>query len=74
MTVDTVVGWFLAVCIAAAATAFIAAVVFIAASPLIAVIYLIADWYERRSSHDTLSDSQEETEAALIECSKIHYS
>ncbi|SNR90917.1 hypothetical protein [Desulfurobacterium atlanticum] len=72
MGLETVFGYFLAGCVIAVVIALFVAILSIALSPVIGVIYLIADWYENKSSAGNLSASQEETEASLKECLEIH--
>ena len=69
---ETIFGYFLAGCVIAVVIAFFAAILGIALSPIVGVIYLIADWYESKSSAGNQSASQGETEASLKGCSKIH--
>jgi len=75
-TVETLVGWFWAICIMAVVVGFLSGLVVIAFSPLLAGLYFIADWYERKkrkkSSSDTQPTSQGETEASLGESPKTH--
>jgi len=62
---ETLVGWFWAICIIAVVVGFLSGLVVIAFSPLLAGLYLIADWYERKkrkkSSSDIRPTSQRET-------------
>ncbi len=52
--------------------AFILLVFSLAISPILAAIYIIADWYEKKSSRDTSLNFQKEAETILKECSSIH--
>jgi len=65
-TIETLAGWFLAICVIAVVVGFLVGLVVIAFSPFLAGLYFIADWYERKekkkSSSDTQSVSQEGTE------------
>ena len=59
-------------CLLFLVVSFIFFLVVIALSPVISISYLIADWYEKRSSGSTRRASQGETEASLGESPKTH--
>ncbi|SMO74613.1 hypothetical protein SAMN06269117_12512 [Balnearium lithotrophicum] len=70
--IEKLLGWFFALCVISVVVAFFIDIVIIALSPFIGIAYLIADWYERKSSSDTQPASQGETEASLRESPKTH--
>ncbi|WP_456396639.1 hypothetical protein [Desulfurobacterium sp.] len=72
MELETLSGYFLAGCVIAVVIAFFVTILNIALSPVIGVIYLIADWYESKSSAGNKTASQGKTKTSLKECSKIH--
>ena len=76
--VETVLGWFWALCIFSVVVALIIALVVIAFSPVWAALYFIAGWYERRGKRKSAGGirktSQVGTGVSSEECSGVQSS
>ena len=54
-TVETIIGWFWALCIFSVVIVFIVALIVIALSPALAILYFLACWYDEKTNKNPKS-------------------